>query len=81
MSDEDRASLRCWLQEAVGAKRAFIEGAKLAGDEAPALLEVQLRVPADESDRDIEEILAPAADAWLRQHLAGLGGGGATSVS
>ena len=80
LSEEDRASLRQWLQAAVGAKRAFLEEAKLAGEGDATVLEVKLRVPADESDRDIEEILAPAADAWLRQHLAGLGGG-ATSAS
>jgi hypothetical protein len=62
LSEEDRAFLRRWLQEAVGAKRAFIEEAKLAGTGDATLLEVRLRVPADESDRDIEEILAPAAD-------------------
>lgn len=75
LTDDDRASLRRWLQEAIGAKRAFIEEAKVVQAEDAALIEVKLRLPLDESDRDVATILAPAAESWLRQHVGGLGGG------
>jgi hypothetical protein len=71
----DRVSLRQWLQDVIGPKRAFIEEAKGVQNQEGALVEVKLRLPVDESDRDIENILAPAAESWLRQQVAGLGGG------
>ncbi len=74
LTDEDRQSLRQWLQEAVGAERAFIEETKLVGDGAAGILEVKLRVPLEESDDEIRILLAPAADAWFRKHVAGLHG-------
>jgi hypothetical protein len=75
LTDDDRASLRGWLQEAIGAKRAFIEEAKVVQNDDSALVEVKLRLTLDESDRDVATILSPAAESWLRQHVGGLGGG------
>lgn len=75
LTDEDCQSLRQWLEEAVGGERAFIEETKLRGQQEVGIVEVKLRVLRDESDEEIAGVLAPAADAWLRKHVAGLHAG------
>jgi len=73
LSDDDRASLRVWLQEAIGSQRAFIEEVAVVGGHDSPALDVKLRLPIDESDSDVQSILASAAESWLRRHVAGLG--------
>jgi hypothetical protein len=74
LAEDDLQSLRQWLQETVGAERAFIESALLRTDDAHGVLEVKVRIPLDESDQDMKALLLPAAEAWLRKHVAGLHG-------
>lgn len=71
-AEGEQASLRAWLQEAIGARRAFIENAKLARGEKETRVEVRLRVPMEESDDDVRGVLVPAAESWLRRQLAAL---------
>jgi hypothetical protein len=76
LDDAEREALRRRLQEAVGENRAFIEEATVLRRDDEARVEVKLRYPLDESDRDIEGVLAPAAEAWFRQRIASVVGRG-----
>ena len=71
-TDDEPTTLQQWLQDAVGEKRAYVEKSKIVsrtGDET--IVQVTLRCPIDESDLDLEGVLHPAAEAWIRQHVAG----------
>jgi hypothetical protein len=79
LGDDDRAVLRRSLQDAVGEQRAYIEDATIVSGDDDLRMEVKLRLPLEESDDELGALLAPAAEAWLRRHLGGLGRGGAAS--
>jgi hypothetical protein len=81
LGDDERASLVRSLQEVAGKDRAYIEEAKIVSDDGAVSVEVKLRLPMEDSDDELRLLLAPAADAWLRRHLGGVGQGGAGAAS
>ena len=81
LDDQELGSLGGRLQEAIGEKRALIEKAAVVHRGGESLVEVRLRYPMDDDERDIEAVLELAAEAWLREHLAAAMGGGSETVS
>jgi hypothetical protein len=68
-------TLACLREVAELVDVANVEDAMVVQNDDSALVEVNLRLPIDDSNRDVATILAPAAESWLRQRVAGLGGG------
>lgn len=81
LDDQELGSLGGRLREAIGEKRALIEKAAVVHRGGEALVEVRLRYPMDDDERDIEGVLELAAEAWLREHLAAAMGDGGETVS
>jgi hypothetical protein len=81
LDEQELGFLRDRLQEAVGEKRALIEKSVVVHRDGKAQVEVSLRYPMDEDERDIEGVLELAAEAWLREHLASVVASGGDSVS
>jgi len=71
LDEDNQVALRSSLQVAVGEDRAFIEEASFVARDTDAVIVVKLRYPIDDSADDLESMLTPAAEAWLRQHIAG----------
>lgn len=63
------AGLREHLQAAIGEDRVFIQEVQLGAREGKLALDAVVRYPAGEDDREVEEALARAAEAWVHERM------------